>query len=185
MPDQEGAPAPVEQVLTFLRSGQRSLYDAVQAYERTLSPEEHWWLGVCLAATVLADLSQVPHVAMQVELLVDRIGARGINPATVEELVNELAKIDSLGLLWPVYERDQGQWRRSQVEVAPGFGPEEAYWVAVAHLGVALMVREGRQEEVAAVAQAIGEMVTSGLHPDHAEAVLAAFRGSTGQAAES
>ncbi|MCG0239014.1 MAG: hypothetical protein L6E13_07190 [Firmicutes bacterium] len=179
-PHPEGASIPVEEVLAYLRGGQDALYEVVRTYGRTLSPEEHWWLGVCLAATVLAELSEVSHVVRQVGLLSERIGTRGATPEVVEELIAELAKIDSLGLLWPVYERDQGQWRRAEVAIAPDFGPEAAYWLAVAHLGAALLVREGRSGEIPDLAATIGDLVTGGLRPEHRERILAVFRKSGG-----
>lgn len=169
-------PVAMDEVIQFLESGRHALREAPAQFGRPLGPEDYWWLAVGLAACVVADVQQRPHVGGRLAALVEALGREGPVPGTVEALLWELAILDSEGLVWPLYERVQGQWRRTGVQVAERFGAEEAWWLAVAHIACALLVQAGRAGEVPALAEAIGDLVAEGLAPEHEAAILQVFR---------
>lgn len=169
-------------LLSFLESGRHVLQEAPRQFQRTFGPEDYFWLGVCLAAIVLADVQQRPNVTGRLEALADAIGRQGPQPELVESLTNELAILDSLGLLWPLYRRDQGQWVRDpDVPLAPGFAAEDAYWLGVAHVAAALLYQAGRGAEVGEFGQVIGDIVTGGIRPDDVQAILAVIGSIQGE----
>lgn len=176
--DDRGPPVPPEQVLPLLESGRSVLRAAADHYGRPLGPAEYWWLGVALAAVVLAEMNGQTHVADRVEALAAELAGRGITDERAGRMINELAILDSLGMMWPVYRRSPGGWERDPaVELAERFGPEEAYWLGLAHVAAALLQRAGRGKEVPGLADVLGELVTEGLSADHERRVLALFHG--------
>lgn len=166
--------SPISEVQQFLHSGRGALRDAPQQFGRPFGPADYFWMAVCLGALVLANVQQRPNVVGRLEALTDAFGRRGAQPDLEESLHNELAILDGLGLLWPLYTRAQGHWVRDpEVPLAPAFGAGDAYWLSVAHIAAALLVEGGRETEVAEFSQVIGDLVTGGLQPEHEQAILA------------
>lgn len=163
------------QLREVLESGRGALREAPEIYRRDLGPEDYWWLGTALAAAVLAELAGRTGSVDRLQSLSDRIGLRGPQGAVVEELIDELALLDSLGLLWPLYERREGRWQRTDTPLAPGFGPEDAYWLALGHLATAHLMETGQQDRVVPLAGVLADLVTGGLRPEHEAAILAAL----------
>lgn len=163
----------VAAVLQFLQSGRHALREAPEHFGRALGPADYFWLAVCLGALVLAHGQQRPNVAGRLEALAEAFGRQGPSPDLEEALRTELAILDGLGLLWPLCRREQGQWVRDPaVPLAPAFGPEDAYWLSVAHVAVALLAAAGRAGEAGDFSRVIGELVTTGLQPAHERAIL-------------
>lgn len=160
---------------TYLASGRQALAQAQEAFGRALSGEEYWWLGVGLAADTLAQLNEKPYAVGRIEQLIDRLGSEGPGGDWLQRFVEELAELDAEGLLWPVYQRAGGDGPVSATGLAvhPTFGPEAAYFLALAHIGVALSVSREDQEAVAALAGVIAEMVEFGLNEEHERVTLA------------
>jgi hypothetical protein len=166
----------------LLAEGRRMLERAPQEYGRDLTPEEYWWLGVGLAAITLAELGEKPYAVGRLEQLIDRLGYKGVKEDWLQRFVEELAGLDAEGLLWPVYERSpQGPFMPTGVAVHAGFGAEEGYFLALAHIGVALAVLREEPEAVAPLAGAIGELVESGLQPGHEPLIREALQPLEGE----
>ncbi|BDG61484.1 hypothetical protein [Caldinitratiruptor microaerophilus] len=163
------------QVREVLESGRGALREAPDLYGRPFGPEDYWWMGTVLAAAVLAELSGQSGPVDRLQSLADRIGLRGPRDTVVEEVIDELALLDALGLLWPLYERRDGRWQRTEAPLAPGFGPEDAYWLALGHLATARLTEAGQQDRVAPLAGVLADLVTGGLRPEHEAAILAAL----------
>lgn len=165
----------------FPAGGRRLLEMASERYERTLTGEDYWWLGVGLAACTLAELGEKPYALGRLEQLIDKAGFRGVKGDWLQRFVEELAELDAEGLLWPVFERSpDGPIEATGVEIHPGFNAEAGYYLALAHIGVALAVHRENDEAVAMLAGLIGEMVESGIQPGHQEAILAVLQPSAG-----
>ncbi len=172
MAQEPGSPA--TEMITLVQSGRGVLEAAVQQFSRPLHPEDYFWLAICLAAQVMAEVQQRSSVSDRLEVLTDAIGRQGPQPNLVESLTAELAILDSLGLLWPLYRREQGEWvRDADVPLAPDFGPEAAYWLSVAHLAAALLHLTDRGAEVAEFSQVIGDLITGGYRPEYEQSIMA------------
>lgn len=156
-----------------LLKGRELLAQAAATYERQLLPEDYWWLGAGLAACTLAEMSDKSFAVGRIEQLMDRLGHKGAQGDWLQRLVEELAALDAEGVLWPVYERSaEGPMVPTGLEIHPSFDAEAGYFLALAHLGVAVAVDAGAQETVARLAQTIGEMVEGGLTAAHRTAIM-------------
>lgn len=161
----------------IMTAGRLQLERAAQVYGRALAPEEYWWLGVGLAACTLAELSEAPYAVGRLEQLIDRAGHKGVKGDWLQRFTEELAELDAEGLLWPMYQRDAaGQIAPTGAVVQPGFDARSSYFLALAHVGVALAVLREEQETVGRLAGAIHEMVESTLLPEHEALVLSALQ---------
>lgn len=157
----------------YLASGRQLLSQASELYGRTLGPAEYWWMGVGLAASTLAELSGKPFVVSRLEQLIDRLGHKGLRGDWLQQMVDELAGLNAEGLLWPVYQRQEGGTvEPTGLEIQPGFDGEAAYFLALAHIGVAVAVHRGDQESVAVLAETIRAMVEAAAGPDHEAVIL-------------
>lgn len=175
-----------ERLPELLDQGRRTLAQAPAVYGRSLSAEEYWWLGVGLAAWTLADLGEKPYAAGRLEQLMDELGHAGPQGDWLQRMVDELSLLDAEGLLWPRYQRSEsGQMEPTGAAVHPEFGPQEGYFLALGHLGVALAVHQEQADWLPRLTGAIGEIVTTGLTAAH-EALLLKFFGSeeSGQSTE-
>ncbi|MDB4895515.1 MAG: hypothetical protein JWN15_1777 [Firmicutes bacterium] len=161
----------------FLGEGRRMLAEAPQEYGRELSAVEYWWLGVALAAVTLAELGEKPYAARRVEQLVDRLGYRGVKDDWLQRFIDELAGLDAEGLVWPLYQRSpEGPMAATGAAVYPEFGAQDGYFLALAHIGVALAVHREEQAVVADLAGTVGEIVASGVTPAHERLIVAALK---------
>lgn len=165
----------------LLKQGCETLRQAPALYGRPLSPEEYWWLGVGMAAWTLADLGEKPYVADRLEHLMDRLGRGGVEGDWLQQMVDELALLDAEGLLWPCYHRSEdGQVEPTGVAIHPGFGPQEGYYLALGHIGVALALYREEAEWLPRLTAAIGEIVESGLTEAHERLILNFFASHEG-----
>lgn len=156
-----------------LLKGRELLAQAAATYERQLLPEDYWWLGAGLAACTLAELSEKSYAVGRIEQLMDRLGHKGAQGDWLQRFVEELAALDAEGVLWPLYERSaEGPMVPTGVEIHRSFDADAGYFLALAHLGVAIAVDAEEQERVARLAQAIGEMVESGLSAEHRQLII-------------
>lgn len=161
----------------LMTAGRLQLEKAAHVYGRQLSPEEYWWLGVGLAACTLAELSETPYAVARLEQLMDRAGHKGIKGDWLQRFTEELANLDAEGLLWPMYQRDaEGQIMATGAVVQPGFDANSSYFLALAHVGVALAVMREDQEILGQLAGAIHEMVEAALLPEHEALIVAALQ---------
>lgn len=157
----------------FLESGRRQLERAPAEYGRALLPEEYWWLGVGLAAVTLAELGDKPYAVGRVEQLIERAGYKGVRGDWFQRFTEELANLDAEGLLYPVWQRNaEGAWVATGAQVHDGFGAQDAYFLALGHIAVALAVLREDAALIGQLAQAVGEIVTSGLEPAHESLIL-------------
>lgn len=161
-----------------LAQGRHALVCAPETYGRPFSAEEYWWLGVGLAAWTLADVGEKPTAANRLERLMDSLGASGISPQWLQHMVQEMAFLNAEGLLWPCYHRPEagGEMEPTGVTVHPGFGPQEGYFLALGHLGVALAVHQGASAWLPRLTSTIGEMVETGLTKEHEAVILSFFK---------
>lgn len=160
-----------------LAGGRQDLAEAARRYGRDLSPEEYWWMGAGLAAITLAELGEKPYAVARLQQLVDRLGHKGPGGDWLQRFVEELAELDAEGLIWPVYRRNpQGAMEPAGVSVHAGFDAEHGFFLALAHIGVALGVLRDQQESVALLAEAIGDMVATGLTDEHRRLVAATLQ---------
>ncbi|HWI53330.1 MAG TPA: hypothetical protein VNT01_14400 [Symbiobacteriaceae bacterium] len=158
---------------TLMTAGRLQLEQAAQVYGRTLSPEEYWWLGVGLAACTLAELNESPYAVGRLEQLLDQVGQKGVRGDWLQRFTEELANLDAEGLLWPMYQRSEnGQIAPTGAVVQPGFDARCSYYLALAHVGVALAVLRDDQATLTELVGAIDEMVQSALVPDHESLVV-------------
>lgn len=158
---------------SLMTAGRLQLEQAAQVYGRQLSPEEYWWLGVGLAACTLAELNDAPYAVGRLEQLLDRAGHKGVKGDWLQRFTEELANLDAEGLLWPMYQRDEaGHIVPTGAVVQPGFDARASYYLALAHVGVALAVLRDDQELLGQLVGAIGEMVEATLLPEHETLVL-------------
>lgn len=154
--------------------GRELLAQAAATYERDLTPEEYWWLGVGLAACTLAELDEKEFAVSRIEQLMARLGYKGAGGDWFQRFLEELAALDAEGLLWPRFERSpDGPMEATGLPVHPSFDADAGYYLALAHLGVAVAVSQEDQERIAALANLIGELVEQGLQPSHREVILA------------
>jgi hypothetical protein len=161
----------------FLAGGRKMIEQAAEMYGRPLSPEEYWWLGVGLAALTLADLSDKPYAAGRIEQLIDRLGYKGIKDDWLQRFVEELAELNAEGLLWPLYQREgNSPVMPTGAAVHPSFGAEAAYFLSLAHIGVALAVHREDEERVGRLASVVLELVEGGLDASHEPIILEALR---------
>jgi len=161
----------------LMSAGRLQLEQAAKVYGRELSPEEYWWLGVGLAACTLAELNEAAHAVGRIEQLLDRAGHKGVKGDWLQRFSEELANLDAEGLLWPMYQRDeQGNIAPTGAVVQPGFDARSSYYLALAHVGVALAVLREDQETLNQLAGAIDEMVQSTLLPDHETLILSVLQ---------
>lgn len=165
-------------MLNYLESGRQTLSQAHAAYGRALSGEEYWWLGVGLAAIALAELNDRPYAVGRIEQLIDRLGREGAGGDWLQRLVEELAEMDAEGLLWPMYQRTDGDGpvTATGLTVQAGFDAEAGYFLALAHIGVALSVTREDQEAVAALASVIAGLVETGLTKEYEAIILGVLR---------
>lgn len=160
----------------FLAEGRELLEKAAETYERTLSPEEYWLLGAGLAACTLAELEEKSFAVSRIEQLMDRLGHKGMRGDWFQRFVEELASLNAEGLLWPVYERSpEGPMEPTGLAIHPSFTSRSGYYLALAHLGVALALNREDTASVAGLAEMIAELVEQGLKPEHEPAILAAL----------
>lgn len=160
----------------YLASGRRLLSQAGELYGRALQPVEYWWMGVGLAASTLAELSGKPFAVSRLEQLIDRLGHKGLRGDWLQQMVDELAGLNAEGLLWPVYERQEGgAIEPTGLAIQPGFDGEAAYFMALAHIGVAAAVHRENQETVALLAETIAAMVETAVRPEHETVILGAL----------
>jgi len=160
-------------LMDYLASGRRLLTQASETYGRALGPAEYWWMGVGLAGSTLAELGGKSFVVSRLEQLIDRLGHKGLRGDWLQQMVDELAQLNAQGLLWPVYERQEnGTIEPTGLAVQSGFDGEAAYFLALAHIGVAVAVHRADQGAVTRLAQTIAEMVETGVRPDHEALIL-------------
>jgi hypothetical protein len=153
------------------------LADAPQEYGRALSAREYWWLGVALAAVTLAELGEMPYAARRLEQLVERLGHKGLKDDWLQQFIDELAKLDAEGLIWPLYQRSpDGPMSETGAVVYPGFGAQDAYCLALAHIGVALAVHRDEHAAVGELAGAVAAIVASGVTPAHERLIAGALK---------
>jgi hypothetical protein len=165
----------------MMTAGRLGLEKASQVYGRPLSPEEYWWLGVGLAACTLAELGDATYAVGRIEQLLDRAGHKGVKGDWLQRFTEELAQLDAEGLLWPMYQRNAaGQIAPTGAVVQPGFDARAGYFLALAHVGVALAVLREDQEMLGQLTGTIDEMVQSTLLPEHEALVTAALQAGDG-----
>lgn len=161
----------------LMTAGRLQLEQAAKVYGRDLSPEEYWWLGVGLAACTLAELNEASYAVGRLEQLLDRAGHQGVKGDWLQRFSEELAGLDAEGLLWPLYQRDgQGHLTPTGAVVQPGFDARSSYYLALAHVGVALAVLREDQEALGELAGAIREMVEATLLPEHESLILSVLQ---------
>lgn len=173
---EDGVPDAAADALAALASGRTALTAAAAHYGRPLRPDDYWWLSVCLAAAVLADLNGTAAAGARIQQLADAIGQRGISSELAERLADELSVIGCQGLLWPRFQHGaDGVWAPTAHDLVSTFGPGEAYWLALCHVGTAMLHAGGQGDQVAALAALVDELVTGGLAADHEGRVLSAL----------
>lgn len=159
-----------------LLHGRELLVRAAEIYERTLSPVEYWFLGVGLAACTLAELDEKSYAVGRIEQLLDRLGYKGVQGDWLQRFVEELASLNAEGLLWPVYERStEGPMEATGLTVHPSFEAKAGYYLALAHLGVAIALNREEGETVDQLAGVIADLVENGLQEGHEPVILAAL----------
>lgn len=174
-----------EQQPNSLTEGRELLEKAAEIYERTLSPEEYWLLGAGLAACTLAELADKSYAVGRIEQLMDRLGYKGVKGDWFQRFVEELANLNAEGLLWPVYERSpEGPMDATGLAIHPSFDAKAGYYVALAHLGVAIALNQEDPERVNELAEVIAEVVEKGLKPEHEPMILAALAPLEGDGVE-
>lgn len=157
-----------------LLKGRELLARAAEAYDRPLKPEDYWWLGAGLAACTLAELNDKSYAVGRIEQLMTRLGQKGAEGDWVQRFVEELAALDAEGVLWPVYERSaEGPLVPTGVAIHPSFDADAGYYLALAHLAIAIAVNQENEKAVSTMAETIGEMVESGLSDEHRTRILA------------
>lgn len=110
------------------------------------------------------------------EHLIDEPGHTGPGVGWLQRMVDELALLDAEGLLWPRYQRSEsGHMEPTGVPVHPGFGPQDGYFLALGHLGVALAVYQEQADWLPRLTEAIGEIVAEGLTAAHENLLLEFF----------
>lgn len=160
----------------LLSGGQKALEQAAEIYGRPFSPEEYWWLGVGLAACTLAELDEKPYAVGRLQQLMDRAGAKGVKGDWFQRFSEELANLDAEGLLWPLYQRSpEGPLEPTGIAVHPGFDARHGYFLALGHVAVALAVLQEQPEAVGILASAVGDIVQTGLTPEHEAVILRAL----------
>lgn len=164
-----------EERLDSLVQGRQLLEQAAEIYERTLAPEEYWWLGVGLSACTLAELDEKSYAVGRIEQLIERLGHKGAKGDWFQRFLEELASLNAEGLLWPVYERTpDGAMEPTGLAVHPSFDGRAGYNLALAHLGVAAALHREENETVEILAAVIAAMVEHGPQPEH-EALILSF----------
>lgn len=159
-----------------LVEGRELLEKAAEIYERTLTPAEYWFLGVGLAACTLAELEEKGYAVGRIEQLMDRLGYKGLQGDWFQRFLEELAGLNAEGLLWPVYERTpEGPMEPTGVQVHPSFDARSGYYLALAHLGVAIALNQEEAQRVDQLAEVIADLVEHGLKPAHEPAIMAAL----------
>lgn len=168
-----------------LLGGRDLLEKAAAVYERSLSPEEYWLMGAGLAATTLAELENKSYAVGRIEQLMDRLGYKGAQGDWLQRFVEELAGLNAEGLLWPVYERSPaGPMEPTGLAVHPSFDAKAGYYLALAHLGVAVALHNEENETVGQLAGVIAELVESGLSAAHEAVIMGALASLEGIFAE-
>lgn len=163
-------------LLAALAGRRLEILAAAERYGRPLTSEEYWWLGVGLAACIMAQINEREFQVGRIEQLVDRLGYRGRTGDWLQRFVEELAELDAEGLLWPVWERQgQGPVEPTGLAIQSAFGPEEAYWLALAHVAVAVAVVQENQEAIGQLTGVIIALVESGLAPEHTTLIQSAL----------
>lgn len=171
-----------EERLDSLTQGRQLLEQAAEIYERTLAPEEYWWLGVGLSACTLAELDEKSYAVGRIEQLIERLGYKGAKGDWFQRFLEELASLNAEGLLWPVYERTpEGAMEPTGLAVHPSFDGRAGYNLALAHLAVAAALHREESQTVEILAAVIAAMVEHGLQPEH-EAVILSFLEADGDA---
>lgn len=174
-------------LLAALAGRRLEIMAAPDRYGRPLSGEEYWWIGVGLAACIMAEINERDFQVGRIEQLIDRLGYKGRTGDWLQRLVEELAELDAEGLLWPIYVREGNQpVQPTGVEIQPAFGPEEAYWLALAHVGVAVSVLQENQASIDQLTELIIALVEEGLAPEHPaliQSILSAAEAAAGEAA--
>lgn len=166
-----------------LAQGRALLQQAAQIYDRPLSAAEYWFLGAGLAACTLAEMDEKTYAVGRIEQLMDRLGYKGTQGDWFQRFVEELANLNAEGLLWPVYERSpEGPMEPTGLEVHPSFDGQAGYYLALAHLGVAVALNREDHETVERLAGVIAQMVESGLQEAHEPVILAALAPLEGDA---
>lgn len=159
-----------------LLGGRELLEKAAEIYERTLSAEEYWFLGAGLAAITLAELEGKSYAVGRIEQLLDRLGYKGVQGDWLQRFVEELAGLNAEGLLWPVYERsEEGPMEPTGLKVHSSFDAQAGYYLALAHLGVAVALNHEDTETVNQLAGVLAELVENGLQEGHEPVIVAAL----------
>lgn len=168
------------EIPAILAAGRTHLQEASTRYERKLSAEEYWWLGAGLAAVTLAELSERTYAVGRIEQLLERMGYKGVKGDWLQRLVEELAELNAEGLIWPVYQRSEaGPVEPTGVTVHPDFGPEAGWFLALAHIGVALAIHQEDEAVVSRLTPVIADLVQHGLTPEGEVTILAALKPAT------
>lgn len=154
-------------LLAALAGRRLDIMVAADRYGRPLNSEEYWWIGVGLAACIMAEINERDFQVGRIEQLIDRLGYKGRNGDWLQRFVEELAELDAEGLLWPVWVREgNNPVQPTGVEIQPNFGPEEAYWLALAHVGVAVSVMQENPEAINQLTETIIALIEEGNTPD-------------------
>lgn len=157
----------------YLSGGRQLLQTAADIYERRLTPADYWWMGIGLAAITLAELSGRSYAVSRVEQLVDRLGYKGLKGDWLQRFVEELAELDAEGLLWPVYQRSpDGPVEPTGLEITAAFDAESAYFLTLAHIGVAVALHRDDQPAVQELADQILALVEQGRTPEREASIL-------------
>jgi hypothetical protein len=168
------------EIPAILEAGRTHLQEASARYERAMSAEEYWWLGAGLAAVTLAELSERTFAVGRIEQLLERMGYKGVKGDWLQRLVEELAELNAEGLIWPIYQRSEsGAIEPTGVAVHPDFGPEAGWFLALAHIGVALALHRGDEASVGRLSPVIADLVQHGLTPEGEATILAALQPAT------
>lgn len=158
-------------------AGRQLLQQAASVYGRTLNSEEYWWLGVGLAAIILAQLDEKPYAVGRLEQLMEWLGQKGTGGDWFQRFTDELAQLDAEGLLWPLYQRSpEGPLTPTDLAIHPGFDAEAGYFLALGHIAVAAAVSREDQASVGEIAAAIAALVESGLSPEHEATILSSLQ---------
>lgn len=166
-----------EEIPAILEAGRTHLQEASARYERVLSAEEYWWLGAGLAAVTLAELSERTFAVGRIEQLLERMGHKGVKGDWLQRLVEELAELNAEGLIWPVYERtESGAIEPTGVVVHPEFGPEAGWFLALAHIGVALALHREDEGAVNRLTPIIADLIQDGLTLAGEATILASLK---------
>ncbi|HLO04410.1 MAG TPA: hypothetical protein VK191_14970 [Symbiobacteriaceae bacterium] len=175
-------------LLATLAGRRLDILVAADRYGRPLTSEEYWWIGVGLAACIMAEINERDFQVGRIEQLVDRLGYQGRSGDWLQRFVEELAELDAEGLLWPVWSREGNQpVQPTGLEIQPNFGPEEAYWLALAHVAVAVSVLQENQAAIDQLTEAILALVEQGLTPEHPaliQSILTAAEAAAGESVD-